>query len=136
MLNNFTHTIFQVLICFILFMNFSPVRGQDEVVDNVRVAIKAGSSRELGRYLNNVVELSINGEKSSYSRTQAEFVLKDFFNKYPPRDFRYTHQGSSRDGLKYAIGTYTYDRGTFMIYMVIKQFGSEYRVDIINFSEE
>ena len=133
---NFTHIIFQALLCFILCLNFSPVRAQDEVIDNVRAAIKAGSSRELSRHLNNVVELSINGEKSSYSRTQAEFVLKDFFNKYPPRNFQYTHQGSSRDGLKYAIGTYTYDRGTFMIYMVIKQFGGEYRVDIINFSEE
>ena len=134
--NNFTHTILHALICFSLFMNFTPLRAQDEVINNVRAAIKAGSSRELSRHLNNVVELSINGEKSSYSRTQAEFVLKDFFGKYPPRDFQYTHQGSSRDGLKYAIGTYTYDRGTFMIYMVIKQFGGEYRVDIINFSEE
>jgi len=134
--NNFTHTILHVLICLVLFMDFTPLRAQDEVINNVRAAIKAGSSRELSRHLNNVVELSINGEKSSYSRTQAEFVLKDFFSKYPPRDFQYTHQGSSRDGLKYAIGTYTYDRGTFMIYMVIKQFGGEYRVDIINFSEE
>lgn len=136
MYNNFTHSILHVLICITLFANFTPARAQDEVINNVRAAIKAGSSRELSRHLNNVVELSINGEKSSYSRTQAEFVLKDFFTKYPPRDFQYTHQGSSRDGLKYAIGTYTYDRGTFMIYMVIKQFGGEYRVDIINFSEE
>ncbi len=128
--------IFLIAVCYLILITPGSAHAQDEVINSVRTAIKAGSSRELGRYLNNVVELSINGEKSSYSKTQAEFVLKDFFNKYPPRDFRYTHQGSSRDGLKYAIGTYTYDQGTFMIYMVIKQFGGDYRVDIINFSTE
>ncbi|WKN32420.1 DUF4783 domain-containing protein [Porifericola rhodea] len=110
--------------------------AQNEVINNVRDALKTGSSRELSKYLNNTVEISINGEKASYSRNQAEFVLKDFFNKYPPQGFRYVHQGSSKEGIKYSVGTFTYDRGEFRVFMLIKQISGAYVVDKIDFSEE
>ncbi len=110
--------------------------AQNEVINNVRDALKAGSSKELSKYLNNTVEISVDGEKASYSRNQAEFVLKDFFNNYPTRGFRYVHQGSSKEGLKYTVGTYSYDRGEFRVFMLIKQFGGNYLVDKIDFNRE
>ena len=114
----------------------SPVSAQNEVINNVRDALKTGSSKELGNYFNNTVEISINGEKASYSRNQAEFILKDFFSKHPPLGFRYVHQGSSKEGLKYTVGTYAHDRGEFRVFMLIKQFGSSYLVDKIDFNQE
>lgn len=110
--------------------------AQSEVINNVRDALKTGSSKELGNYVNNTVEISINGEKASYSRNQAEFILKDFFDKYPPKGFRYVHQGSSKEGLKYTVGTYSHDRGEFRVFMLIKQFGGSYLVDKIDFNQE
>ena len=114
----------------------TPASAQNEVINNVRDALKTGSSKELSKYFNNTVEISINGEKASYSRNQAEFILKDFFTKYPPQGFRYVHQGSSKEGLKYTIGTYTHDRGEFRVVMLIKQFGGSYLVDKIDFNQE
>ncbi len=123
------------LFCFLAFSG-TTLLAQNEVINNVRDALKTGSSRELSKYLNNTVEISIDGEKASYSRNQAEFVLKDFFNKYPPAGFRYVHQGSSKEGLKYTVGTYSYDRGEFRVFMLIKQFGGAYLVDKIDFNRE
>ncbi|MFP4089340.1 MAG: DUF4783 domain-containing protein [Cyclobacteriaceae bacterium] len=123
------------LVCCMM-MGFGHVEAQNEVINNVRDALKTGSSREISKYLNNTVEISINGEKASYSRNQAEFVLKDFFNKYPPQGFRYVHQGSSKEGIKYTVGTYTYDRGSFRVFTLIKQVGGTYVVDQIGFNEE
>ncbi len=114
----------------------APASAQNEVINNVRDALKTGSSRELSKYLNNTVEISMNGEEASYSRNQAEFVLKDFFNKYPPQGFRYVHQGSSKEGLKYTIGSFTYDRGEFRVVMLIKQINGVYLVEKIDFNEE
>ncbi len=113
-----------------------PLQAQADVINSVRDALKSGNSRELSKYLNNTVEISINGEKSSYSRNQAEFVLKDFFTKYPPQDFRYVHQGSSKEGLKYTVGTFVHERGEFRVFMLIKQFGGSYLVDKIDFNRE
>lgn len=126
---------FTVAFICIMALSTAPAHAQNEVINNVRDALKTGSSRELNKYLNNTVEISINGEKSSYSRNQAEFVLKDFFNKYPPKGFRYVHQGSSKEGIKYTIGTYSYDRGEFRVFMVIKQISGTYLVDKIDFNE-
>ncbi|WKN41988.1 DUF4783 domain-containing protein [Tunicatimonas pelagia] len=113
-----------------------PLQAQADVINNVRDALKSGSSRELSKYLNNTIEISINGEQTSYSRNQAEFVLKDFFAKYPPKDFRYVHQGSSKEGVKYTIGTLIHERGEFRVVMLIKQFGGSYLVDKIDFNRE
>jgi len=127
-----------ILVTFIclLALGSASANAQNEVINNVRDALKTGSSRELSKYLNNTVEISINGEKSSYSRNQAEFVLRDFFNKFPSQGFRYVHQGSSKEGLKYTVGTYSYDRGEFRVFMLIKQIGGTYLVDKIDFNEE
>ena len=127
---------FLVTFICVLTLGSASANAQNEVINNVRDALKTGSSRELSKYLNNTVEISINGEKSSYSRNQAEFVLRDFFNKYPSQGFRYVHQGSSKEGLKYTVGTYTYDRGEFRVFMLIKQIGGTYLVDKIDFNEE
>ncbi len=120
----------------LLIGSIQPLQAQADVINNVRDALKSGSSRELSKYLNNTVEISINGEQTSYSRNQAEFVLKEFFTKYPPKDFRYVHQGSSKEGVKYTIGTLVHERGEFRVVMLIKQFGGSYLVDKIDFNRE
>ena len=110
--------------------------AQSEVINNVRASLKTGSSKELVKSFNTTVELNFDGKKSVYSRTQAEFVLKDFFKKYPPSDFQYIHQGASKQGLTYVIGKYMYESGSFRVLLYIKNFKGEYKVDLIDFSRE
>jgi ribosomal protein L3 len=116
-------------------LNFTAF-AQSDVITNVRTAMKTGSSKELSRHFNEMVELNINGNKSSYSKTQAEFVLKDFFKNNPPVDFQYVHQGASKEGIKYAIGKYTYNDGSFRVLVLVKQIKGNYLVDLIDFSKE
>ena len=113
-----------------------PASAQTDVINNVRAALKAGSSKELVKFFNNTVELNFDGEKSNYSRTQAEFVLKDFFKKYPPSDFQYIHQGASKQGLTYVIGKYAFDSGSFRVLLYIKKSEGQYVVNLIDFSKE
>ena len=114
----------------------SAVKAQSETINNVRAALRAGSSKELVKNFNKSIELNFDGEKSNYSRTQAEFVLRDFFKKYPPSDFQYIHQGASKQGLTYVIGKYTYESGSFRVLLYIKKFNESYFVDLIDFSRE
>jgi len=110
--------------------------AQNEIIVNARTALKSGSSRELSQYFNRMIELNINGEKSNYSRPQAELMLRDFFKRYPPTDFEYIHRGASREGLQYAIGKYSYGKGSFRVYMLVKKFDGSYLIDTIDFSKE
>ena len=110
--------------------------AQSEVINNVRAALKAGSSKEIVKSFNTMVELNFEGEKSNYSKSQSELVLKEFFKKYPPTDFQYIHQGASKQGLTYVIGKYTFENGSFRVWILIKKFQDNYRVDSIDFSRE
>ncbi len=131
------HSIYLIGIVFIFSIALSTgAYAQSEVINNVRAALKAGSSKELVKNFNNMVELNFEGEKSNYSRSQSELVLKEFFKKYPPTDFQYIHQGASKQGLTYVIGKYTFESGSFRVWVLIKKFDDKYLVDSIDFSRE
>jgi len=110
--------------------------AQDNILEDIGTAMKAGSSKELIKYCNNNIEIKVNGKTSNYSLAQAEVVLKDFFLKNPPKGFTYIHQGASPEGLKYTIGTYTINEGSYRVVMVIKKIKEEFKIDTINFSKE
>ena len=129
-----------LLLFFLFFVILSidnhQAHAQSTVINNVRAALRAGSSKELAKTFNATVELNFDGEKSSYSRTQAEFVIRDFLKKHPPTDFQYIHQGSSKQGLTYVIGKYSFENGSFRVLLYIKKFGDTFAVDLMDFSRE
>jgi hypothetical protein len=128
--------IFALLILMASLIFSAQAQTSEEIVSNSKGALKAGSSKDISKFFSDLVELSLLGEKSSYSKSHAEVLLKDFFKKYPPVDFQYIHQGSSKEGLKYAIGKYTYNGGSFRVYLLIKQFSGNYLIDTLEFSKE
>ncbi len=110
--------------------------AQNDVIANVRTAIKTGSSKELSQHFGSVVVLNFDGEKSNYSKSQAEFVLKDFFKKYEPLDVEYIHQGDSKKGFKYIMGKYRSENGSFRIYILFKRSENTFYVDTMDFTRE
>jgi len=111
-------------------------QGEDATISEIGTALKSGSSKELIKYCNETVEIKIDGQSSNYSQAQAEVVLRNFFTKNPSKNFTYIHQGSSPEGLKYNIGRYAHDNGTYRVVMFIKKIGDNYLIDTLNFSQE
>lgn len=111
-------------------------QSQSEVISNVKASMKAGSSKELVKYFNDIVSLNVDGEKSNYSRTQAEIIMRDFFRANPPSSFEYIHQGNSKEGLLYTIGQYSHPNGTYRVYMLLKSFNGKYLVDTLDLTRE
>lgn len=102
----------------------------------VRSALRNGSSRELSQYLAPTVEVGFSGEKQSYSATQAELVMKDFFAKTAPSSFEYIHQGASDGNIQYAIGRYTGRGGTYRVFVKLKPSRGTLLIDTIDFTKE
>ena len=111
-------------------------QSQSEVIANVKASMKAGSSKELVKYFNDIVSLNVDGEKSNYSKTQAEIIMRDFFKANPPTAFDYIHQGNSKEGLLYTIGQYSHPNGTYRVYMLLKSFNGGYLVDTLDLTKE
>lgn len=120
----------------ILTLQVFAVRGQNDVIYEVRETIKAGSAKELSKYLFQTVDVTIEGKVQSYSRAQAEFVFRDFFRQHPPSEFNIIHQGSSKGGQPFAIGQYKSSDETFRVFMKIKAVNKQQLLHEISFSKE
>lgn len=107
-----------------------------EAPEDCKGHIKNGNAKELVKYFASVTELVTDDEEGSYSKTQAELVLRNFFKKNPASEFRYDHKGTSPGGLKYFRGTYVSAGTEFMIYFKMKEVGGKYIIDTFNISEE
>ncbi len=123
-------------ILFVFALSLS-TNAQDVILDNVGAAMKAGSSKELIKYCNTNLEIKLNGKASNYSIIQAEVVLRDFFLKNPSRGFEYVHRGSATEGsLKYTIGTYSLEEGSYRVLMLLKKVNDQLKIDSISLSRE
>jgi hypothetical protein len=112
------------------------VQGQNDVIYQVRETIKAGSSKELSRFLFQTVDVTIDGKVQSYSKAQAEFVFRDFFRQHPPSEFNIIHQGSSKGGQPFAIGQYKSADETYRVFMKVKSVNNQQLLHEISFSKE
>jgi len=110
--------------------------AQSDIFEPMKDALKAGSAKELAKYLNQSVDINLEGEVNTYSKAQAEFVLRDFFKKYPASDFTVEHTGSSKSGLQYAIGNYKSNNDQFNVLIRVKQASNMYLVHEISFVKE
>lgn len=84
-------------------------------LNDVSVFFKTGSSKELAKYFDQAINLNINGNQGDFSKNQAEYILKDFFIKYPPTDFKILHKGGSPGPTMFYVGSYTTDSNQFRI---------------------
>ena len=115
---------------------FLSFQDYESRIREIGLAMKAGSAKELIRFCNRNVEIKLADNNSNYSKNQAEVILRNFFSKNGAKDFRYIHQGSSPEGLKYNIGKLTCQNGTYRVVMFIKKIGDNYLIDTLNFTKE
>jgi len=108
--------ILPVLLSFFLLASFKPAISIDEVVN----AIKAGNATAVAGYFDNTVEITLPDKGNSYSKSQAEIVLKDFFANNPVKGFTVIHKGQNA-GYQYCIGTLITKNGSFRTTIQMKQ---------------
>jgi hypothetical protein len=110
--------------------------AQSDIINQVKETIKAGSAKELSKFLNQNVDVTLEGNVQSYSKTQAEFVLRDFFKQHPPNEVNIIHQGSSKGGQPFAILQYKSGAEMYRLFMKIKSVGNAQYLDDIRFTKE
>ncbi len=122
----------------VVFLAFIYVNAcaQVEIFAPIKDAIKANNAKEAVKYFNQSADINIEGEVNNYSKTQAEFVLGDFFKKHPGSEFNIVHTGSSPSGLKYAIGKYQSGADSYNVLVRVKESEKKYFVHEISFIKE
>ena len=96
-------------------------------------AVKAGSAKDLVRFLNSSIDINLEGDVNTYNKAQAEFVLRDFFKKHAPTDFTIKHTGASKGGLQFAIGEYQSGTDYYDVLMRVREVNKESLIHEISF---
>jgi hypothetical protein len=100
------------------------------MADNLGSALGNGNVGGVSKYFDNAVSMSVVSSPSTYSRSQAEMVLRDFFSKNAAKGFVLEHSGGS-NGSSYAIGTLQTANGKYRAYISVRQKDGGYVVQEI-----
>ena len=100
------------------FSSFKVNTGIDEVV----AAMRSGNSTLIAKYFDDLVDISMPDKSNTYSKNQAELVLKDFFTNNPVKKFEIIHKGENA-GSQFCIGTLYTKNGSFRTTIFMKQKG-------------
>ena len=123
------------LVALLLFFTFV-VGASAQGFDNIVAAFKSGDASAIARNFEGNVEITIKTGGTSYSKSQAEMVLKNFFASHKPKTFAVTHEGTSPQGSKYFIGSLTTSSGNYRTYVYAKTMKTELVIQEIRFEEQ
>ena len=121
-----------LLLSFLIILSFSFVLSFSfsEIIN----AIKTGNASEVSKFFDNTVEITFPGKSNSYSKSQAELVLRDFFSKNPTKNFQILHK-SDNEGSQYCIGNLETINGVFRTTIYLKQKGEKQVVQELRFEK-
>ena len=122
-------SIFSSLFFIILVASISySFTQKDEIVD----ALKTGNIDKLSKYFDQMVDVTIPGKSNSFSKGQAELVVKDFFNVNKVRNFELQHSGSNPSS-NFIIGKLSTSNGEFRTTVYMRQRGDKLLIQGIEF---
>lgn len=103
------------------------------VEESIASAVRVGNHKELARHFDTKVDMAVLNKENSYSKAQAELIIKDFFEKNRVSGYQVIHRGKSRDGAQYVIGSLTTATGTYRTYVLTKGDGDKARIQQLRF---
>jgi len=112
---------FTILLGVILVFIGMSFIAQSSNLDEVIGALKDGKANELGKYMDDNIELTLPDKSNNYSKAQAVLVLKDFFDNNEVKAFEVKHKGDQNGG-QYCVGTLQTKSGNYRttVFMKVK----------------
>ncbi len=102
----------------LLLLNQTISFAHENLAGKVGTTFKAGNTTELVKLFDENLELVIDSEQVSYfkiANSHAELILKNFFKKHPPQDFRIVFQNENN-----CLGNYKSSGENYLVYIQIK----------------
>lgn len=126
----------KLLLILMLIIGSQTSRAFD-LYEEIAGAIRSGDASIIANYFGSTVDLTILDQEEVYSKAQAEQVLRNFFQKNPPKSFQILHKGSSREGLQYAIGSLQSSNGKiFRASFYVKSTGGKNTIQELRFEAD
>ena len=99
----------------------NPCATAQDASAEVGKCLQKGSAACLSDHIGLAITLIIDGERSTYSRSQADMVLRDFFRKSNPRSFKIV-----RVSANLVNGVLTTQQGSYQVYITLNTVKGQY----------
>lgn len=103
---------------------------------DIAAAFRSGEAKQVSKFFADNVDMVVLDKEEVYSRSQAELILKGFFTKYPPKSFNIVHNGVSKNGSKFAIGSLVTGNGNFKVTFFVKKENTSYLIHQLRIEPE
>ncbi|WP_148233524.1 DUF4783 domain-containing protein [Pseudopedobacter saltans] len=121
---------------FLLFFLTSAVSiVKADVIEEIAAFMKSGDVKSMSGYFAPTVELNILGQEEIYSNVQTAIILKDFFQKNPPKSSQIIHKVTSNSNYKFAVILLNTSKNIFRVSYELKITSGKFLIAQIRIEE-
>jgi hypothetical protein len=117
-----------LIIFSLILVSFKPLFS----LDDVATAIRLGDVGQLSPYFDYRVDISLPEKSDTYSKSQAEMVIRDFFSINGVRNFQIKQKGENADFV-FCIGILQTDNGNYRTSLFLKRKGDKHFLQELRF---
>lgn len=117
-----------VLTVSLVLVSFRPLYTLDEIT----YAIRSGDAGELSRYLDSRVDIALPEKTDTYSKIQAEMIIRDFFSTNGVQNFLVRNKGVNGTS-EFCVGVLKTRNGDYRTTLFIKQKGDRQLLQELRF---
>ncbi len=121
---------FTLLLLAGIFASFTSLIGIEDVV----ASLKSGNVTQIAKYFDRTVEIALPEKTNSYSRSQAEMILRDFLGNENVRAFQVIHKGDT-GGSQFVVGKLVTQKASYRTTVLMKQKGDRQVLQEIRFEK-
>lgn len=107
--------------------------SQASTIDGAISALQSGSAADLSKYFDSNVELTLPEKSDSYSKAQAQIILRDFFANNGVKGFEVKHKSENDQRGAYFIGNLNSNSGKYRTTVYMRTRGDRQVVNQIRF---
>jgi len=109
---------------------------KDDYLDPVIEKLKAADAGGLATFFNKTVELKLPDHEGTFSASQGEMIMKDFFKKYPLDTFSVMQKGTTDNISRFAICEYFSGLSKYQVYLYMRKDKEQFFIQKIKFEEK
>jgi len=117
-----------IVVVSLVLCSFTSPQGIDEVA----TAMKSGNASQLSSYLDYRVDIALPNKADTYSKSQAEMIIRDFFTTNVVRNFEVKQKGMNA-GTEFCIGMLQTRNGDYRTTLFLKQKGDKQVIQELRF---
>ncbi len=111
------------------------VSSKANLPQGIANGFRSGDAQVVAKYLGATLEISIVGNRSMYSKTQATQVLREFFNANSPKNIVEKHNGG-RGNSQFSVFTFATGTDKYRATIFYKGSGEQARISQITIEKD